>query len=165
MGLTPGWHDDSETVAEAREHPEVLAGKGIGEIADYCTPTHNSRDIIGPRMARFSQGWSMQGGFKNIYDSIQAFSQTDFTEDLKEFDVPTLVMHGEDDLVVPIKDSAKKSARLIKGAKEIHYSGKPHGLTATHQDEVNADLLEFLRSVQKARKAASILAARRWRRG
>ncbi len=98
--------------------------------------------------------WSMQGGLKNTYDSIKAFSETDFTEDLKKFDVPTLVMHGEDDQVVPIKDSAKKSARLIKGAKEIYYPGRPHGLTATHQDEVNTDLLKFLRSVQQARKAA-----------
>ena len=87
------------------------------------------------------------GGLKNSYDSIKAFSETDFTEDLKKFDVPTLVMHGEDDQVVPIKDSAKKSAKLIKGAKEIYYPGKPHGLTATHQDEVNADLLKFLKSV------------------
>ena len=98
--------------------------------------------------------WSMQGGLKNTYDSIKAFSETDFTEDLKKFDVPTLVMHGEDDQVVPIKDSAKKSARLIKGAKEVYYPGRPHGLTATHQDEVNTDLLKFLRSVQQARKAA-----------
>jgi len=98
--------------------------------------------------------WSMQAGLKNSYDSIKAFSETDFTEDLKKFDVPTLVMHGEDDQVVPIKDSAKKSARLIKGAKEIYYPGRPHGLTATHQDEVNADLLKFLRSVHQVRKAA-----------
>src|SRR6185437_11906719 len=98
--------------------------------------------------------WSMQGGLKNVYDSIKAFSETDFTEDLRKFDVPTLVMHGEDDQIVPIKDSAKKSARLIKGAQEIYYPGRPHGLTATHQDEVNADLLKFLRSVHQVRKAA-----------
>ena len=112
--------------------------------------------------AKVSQGmldqfwlWSMQAGLKNSYDSIKAFSETDFTEDLKKFDVPTLVMHGEDDQIVPIKDSAKKSARLIKGAQEIYYPGRPHGLTATHQDEVNADLLKFLRSVQQGRKAAA----------
>jgi non-heme chloroperoxidase len=98
--------------------------------------------------------WSMQAGLKNAYDSIKAFSETDFTEDLKKFDVPTLVMHGEDDQIVPVKDSARKSARLIKGAQEIYYPGRPHGLTATHQDEVNADLLKFIKSVQKARKAA-----------
>ena len=112
--------------------------------------------------AKVSQGmldqfwlWSMQGGLKNIYDSIKAFSETDFTEDLKKFDVPTLVMHGEDDQIVPIKDSAKRSARLIKGAQELYYPGRPHGLTATHQDEVNADLLKFLKSVQKGRRAVA----------
>jgi non-heme chloroperoxidase len=111
--------------------------------------------------AKVSQGmldqfwlWSMQGGLKNTYDSIKAFSETDFNEDLKKFDVPTLVMHGEDDQIVPIDISGRKSAKLIKGAKEIFYPGLPHGLTATHADRVNADLLEFLRSVQKVRKAA-----------
>jgi non-heme chloroperoxidase len=98
--------------------------------------------------------WSMQAGLKNAYESIKAFSETDFTEDLKKIDVPTLVMHGEDDQIVPVKDSARKSARLIRGAKEIYYPGAPHGLTATHQDRVNADLLEFLKSVQKVSKAA-----------
>ena len=103
--------------------------------------------------AKVSQGtldqfwlWSMQAGLKNAYESIKAFSETDQTEDLKKFDVPTLVMHGEDDQIVPVKDSARKSARLIKGAKEIYYPGAPHGLTATHQDQVNRDLLAFLRS-------------------
>ncbi len=90
--------------------------------------------------------WSMQAGLKNAYESIKAFSETDFNEDLKKIDVPTLIMHGEDDQIVPIEDSAFKSARIIKGAKEIYYPGAPHGLTATHQDKVNADLLSFLRS-------------------
>jgi non-heme chloroperoxidase len=103
--------------------------------------------------AKVSQGildqfwlWSMQGGLLNIYESIKAFSETDFTEDLKRFDIPTLVMHGEDDQIVPFKDAAVKSARLIKGAKTIYYPGAPHGLTATLQDQVNADLLVFLTS-------------------
>ncbi|MGH3179298.1 MAG: alpha/beta fold hydrolase, partial [Streptosporangiaceae bacterium] len=90
--------------------------------------------------------WSMQSGLKNAYESIKAFSETDFTEDLAKFDVPTLVLHGEDDQIVPVKDSARKSARLIKGAQEIYYPGAPHGLTATLQDQFNADLLAFLRS-------------------
>jgi non-heme chloroperoxidase len=100
--------------------------------------------------AQVSQGtldqfwlWSMQAGLKNAYDSIKAFSETDFTEDLKKFDIPTLVLHGEDDQIVPVKDSAKKSAKLIKGAVEIYYPGLPHGLTATHADIVNRDLLAF----------------------
>ena len=102
--------------------------------------------------AKVSQGtldqfwlWSMQAGLKNAYESIKAFSETDFTEDLKKIDVPALVLHGEDDQIVPVKDSAKKSAKLIRGAKEIYYPGAPHGITATHQDQVNFDLLEFLR--------------------
>ena len=90
--------------------------------------------------------WSMQAGLKNAYESIKAFSETDFTEDLKKIDVPTLVMHGEDDQIVPVKDSAVKSAQLIKGAMDIYYPGAPHGLTATLQDQVNADLLAFLKS-------------------
>ena len=107
--------------------------------------------------ARVSQGmldqfwlWSMQAGLLNAYESIKAFSETDQTEDLKKFDVPTLVLHGEDDQIVPVKDSAKKSARLIKGAKEIYYPGAPHGLTATHQDRVNADLLAFVKGEKSA---------------
>lgn len=90
--------------------------------------------------------WSMQSGLKNAYESIKAFSETDFTEDLRKIDVPTLVLHGEDDQIVPVNDSARKSARLIKGAKDIYYPGAPHGLTATHQDQVNADLLAFLKA-------------------
>src|SRR5215475_12152948 len=89
--------------------------------------------------------WSMQAGLKNAYDSIKAFSETDFTDDLKKFDVPTLVMHGEDDQFVPVKDSGKKSAKLIRGAAEIYYPGLSHGLTATHPDLVNRDLLAFIR--------------------
>ena len=112
--------------------------------------------------AKVSQGildqfwlWSMQAGLKNAYESIKAFSETDFTEDLKKFDVPTLVLHGEDDQIVPVKDSARKSARLIKGAKEIYYAGAPHGLTATHHGRVNADLLEFLEQAQHVLKKAA----------
>jgi non-heme chloroperoxidase len=103
--------------------------------------------------ARVSQGvldqfwlWSMQSGLKNAYDCIKAFSETDFTEDLKKIDVPTLVLHGEDDQIVPVNDSARKSARLIMGAQDIYYPGAPHGLTATHQDQVNTDLLAFLKA-------------------
>jgi non-heme chloroperoxidase len=77
---------------------------------------------------------SMQCGLKNAYDSIRAFSETDFTEDLRKFDVPTLVLHGEDDQIVPLKYSAHKSARIIRNVKELYYPGAPHGLTAAHQE-------------------------------
>ncbi len=106
--------------------------------------------------AQVSQGtldqfwlWSMQSGLKNSYESIKAFSETDFTEDLKKFDVPTLVMHGEDDQIVPVKNSARKSAQLIKGAVEIYYPGLSHGLTATHPEIVNRDLLAFCKQAQQ----------------
>jgi non-heme chloroperoxidase len=88
--------------------------------------------------------WSMQAGLKNAYDSVKAFSETDLTEDLKKFDVPTLLLHGEDDQIVPVRDSSMKAARLIKGARDIYYPGAPHGITATHQDQINADLLRFI---------------------
>src|SRR3954469_17648003 len=90
--------------------------------------------------------WSMQAGLKNAYESIKAFSETDFTEDLGKIDVPTLLLHGEDDQIVPVRDSSIKAARLIKGARDAYYPGAPHGITTTHQDQVNAELLAFLRS-------------------
>ncbi|WP_225984612.1 alpha/beta fold hydrolase [Noviherbaspirillum aerium] len=107
--------------------------------------------------AKVSQGmidsfWAqgMQGGHKNTYDCIKAFSETDFTEDLKKFDVPTLVIHGDDDQIVPIGASGLMSAKLVKGAKLIVYPGAPHGLTDTHKEKLNADLLEFAKSADKS---------------
>lgn len=90
--------------------------------------------------------WSMQVGLRNAYECIKAFSETDFTEDLQKIDIPTLLMHGEDDQIVPVHDSAKKAEKLLKRVKAIYYPGAPHGLTVTHQDQINADLLAFLRS-------------------
>ena len=102
--------------------------------------------------AKVSQGlidnWraqGMQAGHKNTYDSIAAFSATDFRGDLKKFDVPTLVIHGDDDQIVPLESSGKASAALIKGAQLIVYPGAPHGLTDTHKERFNQDLLNFLR--------------------
>ncbi len=87
----------------------------------------------------------MQGGLKNELDCIKAFSETDFTEDLKKFDVPTLVLHGEDDQIVPIAASAALTAKLVKNATLKTYPGGPHGLADTHKDRLNADLLAFLK--------------------
>lgn len=89
--------------------------------------------------------WSMQAGLKNVYECIKAFSETDFTEDLRKIDVPTLILHGGDDQIVPA-DNGRASAVLVKNSRSIFYPGAPHGLTATHQDQVNQDLLAFLRS-------------------
>jgi non-heme chloroperoxidase len=106
--------------------------------------------------AKVSQGtldqfWrlSMQAGLKNVYECVEAFSETDFTEDLKKFDIPTLLMHGEDDQIVPINISARKSQRIIKNVETIYYPGAPHGLTVTHQDQINADLLAFCTQQQR----------------
>jgi len=87
----------------------------------------------------------MMGGHKNTYDSIQAFSATDFTEDLKRFDVPTLIIHGDDDQIVPIDASGRASAKRVKGAKLIVYAGAPHGLADTHKEKLNNDLLSFIK--------------------
>jgi len=103
--------------------------------------------------ARVSQGiidsfWlqGMQAGAKNTFDCIKAFSETDFTEDLKKFDVPTLIIHGDDDQIVPIGAAALRSAKLVKNATLKIYVGAPHGIGYTHQDQLNADLLAFLKT-------------------
>jgi non-heme chloroperoxidase len=100
---------------------------------------------------RVSQGlrdsfWlqGMQGGLKGIFDCIKAFSETDFSEDLEKFDLPTLILHGDDDQMVPIENTAILSSKRIKGAKLKVYKGAPHGLCSTHKNEVNADLLAFI---------------------
>jgi non-heme chloroperoxidase len=103
--------------------------------------------------AKVSQGmidsfWlqGMQAGRINTYDCIKAFSETDFTADLKKFDVPTLILHGDDDQIVPIGASALRSAKLVRNATLKIYPGAPHGLAYTHQGQLNADLLEFLKT-------------------
>src|SRR5262249_20412127 len=103
--------------------------------------------------AKVSQGlidnwWrqGMQAGFSAAYDCVEVFSETDFTEDLKKFDVPTLIMHGDDDQVVPIAGSAMLSSKLVKGAQLKVYPGYEHGMCATRHERINADLLEFFRA-------------------
>jgi non-heme chloroperoxidase len=88
----------------------------------------------------------MMGGAKAHYDCIEAFSETDFTEDLKAIEVPTLVMHGDDDQIVPYADSAPLSVKLLKHGTLKTYAGLPHGMCTTHPDVINADLLAFIRS-------------------
>ncbi len=90
--------------------------------------------------------WSMQAGVKGAFDGIKAFSETDFTEDLKRFDIPTLIIHGGDDQFVPVNDTAVLSSKMIKGTTLKIYPGAPHGLTTTHKDQFNEDLLSFLKS-------------------
>jgi non-heme chloroperoxidase len=101
----------------------------------------------------------MQGSLKAELDCIKAFSETDFTEDLKKITVPTLIVHGDDDQIVPIHDSALLSAQLVKNARLEIYSGAPHGLPSTHKDRLDAELLSFIRSdVSRSRPADSTTA-------
>jgi non-heme chloroperoxidase len=88
----------------------------------------------------------MQAGFNAVIDCVKAFSETDFTEDLAKFDVPTLVLHGDDDQIVPIGASAMRSSRMIKGATLKVYPGAPHGMCSTLKDQVNAELLAFFKA-------------------
>jgi non-heme chloroperoxidase len=87
----------------------------------------------------------MLGGLKNQFDCIKAFSETDFTDDLGKIDVPTLIIHGDDDQIVPIDSTARRSAELIKGATLKVYPGGDHGLAATHKNQLNGDLLELIK--------------------
>ena len=135
---------------------EVFDGIRAGSIADR---SQLYKDIAGGPFygynrpgAKPSQGvidafW-MQGmlaGHKSAYDCIAAFSATDFRDDLKKFDVPTLVVHGDADQVVPYEAAGVSSAKLVKGSTLKIYPGAPHGLTDTHKDQLNADLLAFLK--------------------
>jgi non-heme chloroperoxidase len=102
--------------------------------------------------AKISQGmidwfWlqGMRAGHKNTFDCIKAFSETDFTEDLKKFDLPTLIIHGDDDQIVPIGAAALSSSKLVKNSTLKIYKGAPHGLTDTHKEQLNTDLLSFLK--------------------
>jgi non-heme chloroperoxidase len=103
--------------------------------------------------AKVSQGvrdtfwlWSMQVGIVGAYECIKAFSETDFNDDLKKFDVPTLILHGDDDQIVPIGAAGELSSKIVKGATYKVYKGAPHGLTSTHRDQFNADLLAFIKA-------------------
>jgi non-heme chloroperoxidase len=109
------------------------------------------------RGAKVSQGlidsfWlqGMMAGHKAVYDCIKAFSETDLTDDLKKFDVPTLILHGDDDQIVPIADSALLSAKLVKGATLKVIPGAPHGMCSTLKNEINTELLNFFKQSQKA---------------
>jgi len=104
--------------------------------------------LEGLRESFWLQG--MMCGFPGAYFCIKAFSETDLTEDLKRIDVPTLILHGDDDQIVPIDDSARLSAKIVSNATLKVYPGAPHGMCSTHKDQVNADLLAFIRGEQAA---------------
>jgi len=136
---------------------EVFDKIRLGSIADR---SQLYKDLAGGPFfganrpgAKVSQGmidsfWlqGMQAGHKNTFHCIKAFSETDFTEDLKKFDVPTLILHGDDDQIVPIGAAALRSSKLVKDATLKIYAGAPHGLAYTHKDQLNVDLLAFLKT-------------------
>jgi len=134
---------------------EVFDGIRAGVLADrsqffkdlsaafYGANRPGSKVSQGLRDSFWLQG--MTAGFKAVLDCIKAFSETDFTEDLKKIDVPTLILHGDDDQIVPINDSALLSVALVKGATLKVYPGAPHGMCSTHKNQVNADLLAFIK--------------------
>jgi non-heme chloroperoxidase len=135
---------------------EVFDGIRAGVLADR---SQFFKDLTTPFYganrpgAKVSQGvrdtfWmqGMTAGFKGVIDCIKAFSETDFTEDLKKMNVPTLIMHGDDDQIVPIDASAKRTAQLVKGSTLKVYPGLSHGMCTVNKDQINADLLAFIKS-------------------
>jgi non-heme chloroperoxidase len=146
-----------KTAANPRGLPiEVFDGIRQGVLADrsqffkdltetfYGSNRPGSQVSQGLKDAFWMQG--MLAGFKNVFDCIKAFSETDQSEDLKHVDVPVLFIHGDDDQIVPIASSSEVAVKLVPNGRLKVYSGAPHGLCSTHKEKVNADLLEFLRS-------------------
>ena len=133
---------------------EVFDGIRAGVLADRSqffkdlTVTFYGANRPGSTVSQGLRDWfwllGMQSGLKAVLDCIKAFSETDFTEDLKKIDVPTLIIHGDDDQIVPINDSALLSAALVKGSTLKVYPDASHGLCSTHKNQVNADLLAFI---------------------
>jgi len=134
---------------------EVFDGIRAGILADrsqffkdlsepfFGANRSGSKNLQGFRDSFWLQ--AMESGLKGELDCVKAFSETDFTEDLKKIDVPTLIVHGDDDQIVPINDTALLAAALVKGSTLKVYPGASHGLVSTHKDQINADLLEFIK--------------------
>jgi len=125
-------------LADRSQFFKDLSGPFYGANRPGATVSQGLRDSF------WRQG--MQAGLKGAYDCIKVFSETDQTEDLKKFDVPTLIVHGDDDQIVPIADSALLSSKIVKNSTLKIYKGAPHGLPSTLKDRLNADLLDFIRA-------------------
>jgi non-heme chloroperoxidase len=138
------------TLADRSQFLKDLSAPFYGANRDGAKVSQGLRDAF------WLQG--MLCGFIGFYKCIKVFSETDLTEDLKKIDVPTLIIHGDDDQIVPIADSALLSSKIVKGATLKVYPGAPHGLTATHKNQLNADLLAFFkeRSAIPSREAVRI---------
>jgi non-heme chloroperoxidase len=140
--------DAFDQLRTAVQHDRAQFFKDLS-LPFYGANRAGSKVSQGLRDSFWLQG--MLAGHKACYDCIKAFSETDFTEDLKKFDIPTLILHGDDDQIVPIGASAMLSSKLVKGAVLKVYPGAPHGMCSTLKDQVNAELLEFSkRSAQVA---------------
>ena len=133
---------DGIRAGSIKDRGQLYLDIASGPFYNYNRPgAKPSQGII---QAWYAQG--MQAGFKNTYDSIKAFSETDFRADLKKFDKPTLIVHGDDDQIVPIDAAGKAAAAIVKHAQLLVYAGAPHGLTETHKDKFHADFLAFARA-------------------
>src|SRR5204863_1786181 len=130
--------DDLATVIETLDLRDIV-------LIGHSTVSEGVRDAF------WRQG--MQGGLKNEYDCVKVFSETDLIEDLKRFDVPTLILHGDDDQIVPIGASAMLSSKIVKGAILKVYKGAPHGMCTTLKDQVNEELLSFFKEGRVTRAA------------
>ena len=133
---------DGFRAALAKSRAQLFHDVPAGPFFGFNRPEAKSSDVI-------IQNWwrqGMMGGVKAQYDCIKAFSETDFTEDLKRIEAPVLIMHGEDDQLVPIADSALISAKLVKRASLKTYAGLSHGMATTHSEDINADILAFLKA-------------------
>jgi non-heme chloroperoxidase len=128
----------ADVLADRSQFFQDLSGPFYGANRTGAKVSQGLRDSF------WAQG--MQAGFKGVFDCIKAFSETDFTEDLQKFNVPTLVLHGDDDQIVPIGASALLSSKLIKNAQLKVYKGAPHGMCSTHKYQVNAELLAFFKT-------------------
>ena len=139
----------------AGRRPAIERTKGNEESNDYTdyrvrgSVACIARSCAIRNKSRFDEQ-GMMGGAKAHYDGIVAFSQTDFTEDLEKITVPVLVMHGDDDQIVPYGDSAPLSAKLLRNSTLKTYKGFPHGMPTTNADQINTDLLAFLKGTAKA---------------
>jgi non-heme chloroperoxidase len=127
---------ESHTANRSQMYRDLAGGPFFGYNRPGAKPSQGVIDAF------WHQG--VTAGARNTYDCIKAFSETDFTDDLAKFDIPTLILHGDDDQVVPIGTSAEAAAKLVRNATFTVYKGAPHGLNETHKDQFNRDLLEFL---------------------
>ena len=152
VGIDRRGHGRSSQVSDGHDMDHYAAdAAAVVEHLDLRNAVHIGHSTGGGEVTRYV-AWhgkgrvAMMGGAKAHYDSIKAFSETDFNEDLKSIDVPTLVMHGDDDQIVPYKDAALLSVKLLKNGTLKIYPGFPHGMLTTHADVINQDLLAFVRS-------------------